>query len=610
MEKGIRRDWFFLIFKIKQLVLILFICTIISGTVCGQEIMRLEEVLPGMTGIGKTVFRGFTVESFPIEVIDIMEDQGLNRDLILIKAGGEEIDRIGGIAAGMSGSPIYINDRLVGAIGYGWRFSDHHYGLVTPIEAMLDLIDQQQTVSEYFTPESLELKTPLMVSGLNGRALARLEESLAAYNFKLVQSGGAGRSKERVPEKLEAGSAVAVQLVRGDINISSIGTLTYLDQDNNILAFGHPFLNKGKTDYMLSRAYINEIIPSLEQPFKLGAPTKELIGSIKVDRGAGVAGKLNQSPRIIPLSIQVIDRELIKLNRVNVQLIKEENLLTTLAINIALQSIDATLDRIGRGTAWVNYKITANGLPDLVVEREDVYYSRNDIAATALSDFYQLLNILTTNPFQKINFIDLKLEVEVDQVNNVALVKEAVVLNKTIQPGDQLELEVTIQPYRQEPMLKRVTIDLPADIESGMATIAIDGGFTGKTYQKAPKEKIGEEIEVNQAIVEGYTDFDSILEDFLNLPKSNELIIQVFPSYPVEGIDAEEGEGEQPNGENLEPEQEAGEMGKELETEEEEPEIKKVIETEYVLEGNLVLDINIERNEDNEDNEGLLPLDE
>ena len=244
------------------------------------------------------------------------------------------------------------------------------------------------------------------------------------------------------------------------------------------------------------------------------------------------------------------------------------------------------------------------------MEREDVYYSRNDIAATALSDFYQLLNILTSNPFQKINFIDLKLEVEVDQVNNVALVKEAVVLNKTIQPGDQLELEVTIQPYRQKPLLQKVTIDLPEDIESGMATIAIDGGFTGKTYQKAPKEKIGEEIEVNQAIVEGYTDFDSILEDFLNLPKSNELIIQIFPSYPVEGVNAEEGEGEQPNEENMEPEQEAREMGKESETEEEEPEIKKVIETEYVLEGNLVLDINIERNEDIEDNEGLLPLDE
>lgn len=606
--------------RMKHLLFAVLIIISISGVLHANEIMTLEEVKPGMTGIGKTVFRGFQVENFPIEVIDILENQGLDSHLILIKVGGEKIDEIGGIAAGMSGSPIYIDGKLIGAIGYGWQFSDHHYALVTPIESMLKLLKENWTAEKESSQGLIKFTTPLYISGLTGRAFNRIADKFKSYGFDALPSGGIKESAG-APAKIEPGSAIAVQLVRGDINISSIGTLTYIDGDD-ILAFGHPFMNKGQSNYFLSRAYINGVIPSIQQPFKLGSPAEKLLGSIKVDSTTGIAGKLNQFPRIVPLSVNVSDQDREKEETVNVQIIQDEKLLTLLAINVALQAIDSTLDRIGKGTAWVKYTIMGNGLPGLSVESTNMYYSRSDIAALALADFYQLLDVITTNPFKKVDLIKLQLDVEVENIDKVALVQEAKVLNKVIKPGDTLVLEVTLHPYRQEPFTRKISFELPEDIQPGMASITINGGFTGQSYHLPSKEAEEADQELNQAIVEGYKDFQSILDDYLKQPRNNELVIQVYPGYPVakvgSEIDTEDSE-EKDTGSDTGGDTEKESAGKEeskkeeekqaqgvenekdkqkekegQEKNEEEPEIKKTVATDYVLEGSLTLDINIE----------------
>ncbi len=583
------------------LVIILMFSTIVNAV----EIMTLDDIKTGMKGFAKTVFHGYEVEEFPIEILDIVEDQGLNTDLILFKASGEQIEKAGGIAAGMSGSPVYINGKLIGAIGYGWPLSNHRYGLITPIEEMLKLFETTPEKNQGKSP-SINLKTPLFISGMRGRAFNRMKDSFEGFGFEVMQGGGSSSVKSN-GHSLEPGSAIAVQLVRGDINVASIGTLTYQDNER-ILAFGHPFNNKGNVEYLLSRAYINGIIPGLETPFKLGSVTDELLGLIEVDRGAGIAGRLNKYPKIIPLRVKVNDKDRNKTNVVNVQIVKDEDLLTSLITNVSLQSLDATLDRIGKGTARVNYKITGKGLPDLGVERNNVFYSRNDIAAVSLYEIYNIIDIITSNPFKKVELIDVKLDIEVENIDNVALIQEAKVLNESIKPGDRLEVEVTIRPYRQEPFVKTVFIDLPEDMNPGYASLMIDGGLTGESYQTIPEEGMEQE-ESNQAIIGGYKDLESILEDFLERPKNNELILQVYPGYPMATVGNQSTNSEADVDSNLEEniqdenntadlEKNNNETDKEnlLDDEliEEDEEIKQLYPTEYVLEGSLSLDINVE----------------
>ena len=325
---------------------------------------------------------------------------------------------------------------------------------------------------------------------------------------------------------------MAVQLVRGDVNIAAIGTLTY-NENGKILAFGHSFTNKGDVDYLLSRAYINSIIPSISSPFKLGAPTEELIGSVTVDRNAGLAGTLHKYSRIIPLSVRVRDLDRDKDKIVNVQMVKDEDLLTSMITNVSLQAIDSTLDRVGKGTAVVKLKVTGKGLANLGLERENVFCSRSDIAATALYEVYQLFNIINHNPFNKVELIDIKLDVEISDRDNVALIQEAKIMNESIKAGDILEIQVTLLPYRSEPVVKRITFELPEDINPGLTTLVIDGGLTGISYQALPAEDDYGFEETKEAIIEGYKDLESILEDFLERPKNNELILQVYPAYAV-----------------------------------------------------------------------------
>ena len=362
---------------------------------------------------------------------------------------------------------------------------------------------------------------------MDGRSFLRLKSKFENLGFQVLQSGGIGLTSSTT-EPLEEGSAVGLQLVRGDINIAAIGTLTYKENEK-FIAFGHPFTNKGDVDYLFSRAYINSVIPSIESPFKLGAVTDELIGSVTVDRTAGIAGRLNKYPKIIPLTINVSDLDWKKSNTISVQLVKDEDLLTSLITEISLQALDSTLDRIGKGTAKVKLKVTGKGLPDLGIERSNVFYSRNDIAAVALYEVYELFDIINGNPYQKVNLIDIKLDIEIRNQDNVALIQEARMLNNKIEPGDTLEVEVTLLPYRSEPIVKVVSLKLPEDIKQGAATLAIEGGFTGTSYQTIPEEE--ENAEINYAIIEGYTDLDSILDDYLARPKNNELILQVYPPY-------------------------------------------------------------------------------
>ena len=613
--------------------------------------MPIKDIEKGMQGIGKTVVSGVKIEEFDIKILGILEDRSPSGDLILAKVSGPLIDKSGGIAAGMSGSPVYIDGKLVGAIGYTWGLTDHTVGLITPIESMLDIfklnsVQDSERDIEIKEPEKKEIsfsnpikiddrefsrinfaksymaakelatesgtlvaypaKTPLMVNGINGRALDNLMEDLGDYDLVPVKTGTAGStgSENKVP--LEPGSAIAVQMVRGDVNVSAIGTLTY-KENNQILGFGHPFLQLGQVEYFLSGAEILTIIDQMEMPFKLGMPSNPA-GTITQDRNAGVGGRLDQLPEIIPVNVEVIDKDLNQKEEIEFQVIQDEELVVSLITNSTLQAIDAAIDRRGYGTAEVEIGIMADKLPDNIFEYNNMYFSNNDVAASSITDFYNLLNLIVTNPFEKVDLISLDYKVTIERKRQVAIIEEVELLNKELYPGDTAEIEVTLRPYRKEPFKTIYQVKIPENIQTGEASLTVSGGMYGTNYQVESAFSPQEDKEDESYIVgEHYKSLDSLLEDYAEYYRNNQLVVDILPYY-VEVVEdtpaaatpadsqakSEESETETKSENDPEPPiDEQNNIDK----------VEEIFDTDYILEGGLTLEITILEKQDSETEE-------
>jgi len=586
---------------IKTLFVILLFLTILSTNVLAENpsIISIDKLQPGQKGIAKTVFAGTEIEEFPVEVVNIVKGQRIESNLILIKAFGDIIDKIGGIASGMSGSPVYIEGKLAGAISYKWENSEHKYALVTPIQEMLDLKKQGKDLSFY--DELNTVQTPIMVAGLNGRSLDNLKDGLAIKDSRIISGLSASHHLNTNEDfKFKAGSAVAVQLIRGDVSVASIGTVTLVDK-GYVYAFGHPFLNKGESNYLMSGAYIDAIIPSQSQPFKVGSPLDELLGIVQSDRNAGILGRIDQFPNIIPLTVEVKDNSLKTSRVVRTQIVNDEKMLRELGSSVILESIDSTLDRIGEGTSKVNIAVTGSNLPEGKIEKENMYYSNNDIAVATLIDYNRLMDLIVRNSFKEINIFDIKVNIEVDKTDDIALIEEAEILDKDIYPGDTLYLKLVLRPYRANAISRELSIEIPEDINIGMATLTLSAGYGNLLDSRDNQE---EENDMNRAVIEGYKSFEELIEDYLEAPMNNEITLQVYPAFISQdqaGIE-EKAEGSEVEDSNdvQEKETDTGDDQSEAAEPEEKPEIKKKIYTDYVLEGSLALDFEVKEKPDNE----------
>jgi len=320
------------------------------------------------------------------------------------------------------------------------------------------------------------------------------------------------------------------------------------------------------------------------------------LGSVTQDRGAGIAGRMNSYPHITPLYINISENgELLK--EVSLQIINDEYLFSSLANNSALQAVDSALDRIGPGSAESRVKIMGRGLPQLQIESTDMYYSQNDIGSMALSDFSQLLDLILTNPFKEINLIDIRLELDFQKKDSVALIQEAKVLNEEIYPGDELEVEVILHRYRNGTETKTLTMKVPEDVEPGIATLFIDGGYTGETMRPENTAPTQSQGGLNEAEISGHKSFESILNAYLESPDNNDLILQLYPSYAAPVYQESSAEAPVKNSDKKKQGEESKEQDPDNKSNQDLPaaenEIKETFATEYVLEGSLNLDLEI-----------------
>lgn len=532
------------------------------------ETFAVREVTPGLKGTGYTVIRGTQVEAFDVEILGVLEEAGPGGDLILVRVDGGAIEETGGIAAGMSGSPVIVDGKLLGAIGYGFELSDHRFGLVTPAGEMLAVMERARQLAGASPDRDAQARdagveiprrvhvaasweearlaakelglgewvaapvaTPLVISGLGGRTMNRLRASFSGFDFIPVQ--GAGRAPAGAEEApFEAGSALGVQLMRGDIEVTAIGTVTAVDESGVFVAFGHPFLHRGDVRYFTTGAYVLGTIPSLSIPFKLAAPLAP-VGTLTQDRAAAIAGHLGELPPAVQLEVRAYDADRGKETSLKAEVVRDPSLFSTLAVVGVLEGVDRALDRIGAGTSKVSFTIEGDGLPG-PLSRGNMFYSASDIAAASLGELWEALDLVDQNEFADPLFTRVAFTIEVGEARQTALIEEARPAKSSAAPGSVVDVHVRLRPYRQDPFELVVPLSIPEGIGEGPVSVSVRAG--GGEFRAEVPTSLEEELEAGDAPGEegeGPTraeSLENLIREFLERSRNNDLVIEFYPN--------------------------------------------------------------------------------
>ena len=554
----------------KRLLLVLAVCSSV-GLSAAQEV-PLSDISPGQTGYGITAGPGNVLERFDVDILGVQQDVGLAFPLILVRAGGSVIEASGGVAAGMSGSPVYLEqggeDALVGAVGYVFPSSDHTLALVTPIEAMRESAAELSThktsdvLADYglSLADAVPVSTPLLFSGLSERAGGMLDALFEGADTRLlpVQLGGAGSFDEDAYE-LQPGSAVSVQLVRGDITIAAVGTLTALEDDGTVLAFGHPLLGEGEVSFALAPAFVSHIVPSDVVPFKLANNGREVLGTISEDRPAAIAGRLDETPRFLPVTLTLSGRG--QTLGKSFEITDDERYYAPLLASATLQLFDELRGEVSAGTADLAWEITLRGgetvrVLEQISDPNDIVGGAAQLAATPLA-------ILAENIFAAPEVTDVAINLTFEEEQRYAEIIEVVAQADEVDPGDIVIANVRLQPYRQEPTVTTVRLRVPDDAE-GSLDIIFRGGLEAPDTEGDEEDPIlsfGEllvalkdQVQSSELIVETFVEDETVRLERVDFP----YLIQGEESL-VLTVNSVEGDDDEPEEDDDEPEEEPDE---------------------------------------------------
>lgn len=547
------------IFKIVIVLIAIFSAQLHVGN--AMETMSADEIQAGMTGIAKTVIEGSTIDEFSVEIVGVLNDSPKEEGYILAKVSGDAIDKTGGVLQGMSGSPVYINGKLIGAISGGWKDIDNKLCLITPINEMLkiwnlpddknirqshvfkfndskvkkeDNKNSETNIKENKILESSKLLTgPLMASGFTIDGLQMLNEKLKPFNITAynVSSGGTGNDIKVNPITLEPGSAIASEIVRGDISLAAIGTVTAVEGDK-VLAFGHPFLRRGNVSYFMTDAKIIGTATGVNNGFKIGEPGYTW-GLINQDRTMGIAGKIGQMPYVIPLRVQIYDKDLDVQKNYSAQIAYDEEIAPAVSTSVLYNFIDKTIDRSGPGTAKIEFEILTRGIKDKnsAIVRENMFYNLQDIGQLAVAEFFDIMNVLSNNKFNPVDILDVKVKIEVEGTRKTATIIEAKPDKTSAKPGDTVNIALKIKPYRSEEVTKIIPYKIDKNQAKGVLNLEVRGGGLIPLPVLLLKQQgidIVSEENKNRTL-------EKIVADFEDSGHNNEVIIDILPPLQQPG---------------------------------------------------------------------------
>lgn len=521
-------------FSVQRLLLLLLASFVIA--LAGIPIMTVDELRPGMKGTGRSVFFGTEIREFGVEVVDIMRHVSPRGDMILCRLSGQGLEE-SGVVAGMSGSPVYIDGKLIGAVAYAWAFAKEPLAGVTPAAQMLKIWEEPDRLQSPRGMRSSRLSggselaglsalpLPVALSGLTPALSELIEPALKKIGFTPVAAAGSGSAGEADTSRLVPGAAVGVALVSGDVQLSGIGTLT-CREGNRILAFGHPMLQAGNVRMPMVGGVIHSVMSSVATSFKLFSPTAPL-GTINQDRLAGVAGTIGPVPEMLPVRAVVSSPS--GLDTYRFRVVEEEQLAPTLvAIGLAevVYQTEGNSEEMTLGSRMtVRFSSSQSPIPaprpqfpPLVIEHR---FSGVNPSADLFRTVNKELQVLFDNQFLPASIAAVEFDIRLSPGRSLTYLLSARPQLASVRPGDSVHITLGLRDFRGNDSDLVITVGIPQSTPEGRLRIVIapPDSLLALEAMRAPAK-------LNPGT------FDELLELLSQTGRENELVAAGFSTRP------------------------------------------------------------------------------
>lgn len=515
------------------LLLSSFLCAFAAIGQRSTPTLGIDDIQAGMTGYGLTVFEGTTPERFDIEVVGTLHGFRPDQDLILIRTPHPRLNTTRAVG-GMSGSPIYINDRLIGAYAYGWQFGLEPIAGVTPIRDMLRLMDlptrplpfpgatarsvlrsgarlERANVdsadSRHSGPDSgrsvhafsglrafaesahggnsraaldsprmTRVDTPIMFAGFDDDVVRALQGELAPLGFGALQGGGSGSgSSGNTTSGFVDGGAIGVQLVSGDVSATAVGTVTHVD-GSRLVAFGHPMLGAGEVRLPTATARIVHILASAARSFKISEPIAQF-GTLVHDRQAAIVVDTDEVAATIPVRIRLRGVDSSARQEWNMRVASHEALTPTLVFATLANAIKTASPEQTDVMFTASYRATIHGHdPIELVDRGYMGAGPGDLAALSRLRLFQLLHIAYNNAFRPSRLEALELTLDIRFADEVLDIIEASAPSQLVDPGARVPVQVRLRRYGQADQIRTIQVEIPERAAGNRVKVRIVGG--------------------------------------------------------------------------------------------------------------------------------------
>lgn len=468
--------------------------------------ISIEEIKPGMEGYFLTVFSGQTVQKYPLEVISVVPKWQPARDAILVRAKDPVSEKSGAIA-GCSGSPMYLDGRLAGALAAGFTAGKEPLYFVTPIEYMLEIgtagpgssaaargvesgpvVDfkeferkYQKYLQDRFSPQTTGTATMMpLVTSLPDRVCNQMSDTFSRMGFVAVPGGGqmasdAAGTKADGP-LFEPGGVIAVPLLSGDMTMAATGTVTEV-ADGKIYAFGHSFTGLGPVELPIAPGAIHVVVPGLTRSFKFSSPG-EIVGTLQFDENCGIMGRVGNPPPLIPLTIEVEYFNDPKVRRYDCRLaadpVRGPTILQSAIGGAGLMQGTAPVEH----TVRYRGTIEIGGFAPIVLDNTSSGRELTDLMSEASS----IMGMLMTNRYAKVPFGAMSFGVQVTAQDTQAVIADVVMSDSQVKPGETLKLTVELRTIGSQKQIRQAELTIPADLGQGAYELLVAGADDYEKY--------------------------------------------------------------------------------------------------------------------------------
>jgi hypothetical protein len=499
-----------------------------QGKESKTEFFPIDQVKPGMRAIGYTVFSGAEPKKFDLEILGVMKGfPNPQQNAVLSRLLGDEVNHTG-VFQGMSGSPVYIDGKLVGAVAFGYQFAKDPIAGIMPIQYTIGVFEEKKdgdgngrpsgrsgqqgqtrqiSFSEIsFNQNSREfaefiksvsgagnsgaqavggpsnrqvltpIATPLAITGVSPEVVARFAPIFESWGFAPVAGAGGVAEKSELKKSdantLKPGSTIVVPLVRGDYSLAAAGTVTYRD-GNRIYAFGHPFLSLGVSEFPMHEGEVLTVMSSDATSFKISVP-KAMVGTLRGDRSAGIYGELDVAPRMIPVEVNLKTSR--GENRKYQFDLVADRFLTPILMQMTMLSTIASTERsIGDSTLQIRGRIKIKGLPD--VELENRLSSSFNVPLAAAFATAQPISAIFNSGFKDLQFEKLVYDITSRDARSTGQLDRLWINSTDVRPGEKIEIQAFARTEGGGEYVERIPVEIPKDAPIGPLQIVVgDGG--------------------------------------------------------------------------------------------------------------------------------------